>query len=104
MCVISVQSYQPNLGFKVLGSLVLGIEVSSDFSCLTCVQVTRLIPNANGTTCNQRIEKLEGTQYSRILRVPFRNEDGILHNWISRFDVYPFLENFVQVTKMPTIS
>lgn len=60
------------------------------------VVVTRLIPNANGTTCNQRIEKLEGTQYSRILRVPFRNENGILHNWISRFDVYPFLESFVQ--------
>jgi sucrose synthase len=60
------------------------------------VVVTRLIPNANGTTCNQRIEKLEGTQYSRILRVPFRNEDGILHNWISRFDVYPFLETFVK--------
>ncbi|XP_024376415.1 sucrose synthase 3 isoform X2 [Physcomitrium patens] len=59
------------------------------------VVVTRLIPNANGTTCNQRIEQIEGTKHSRILRVPFRNENGILHNWISRFDVYPFLENFV---------
>lgn len=60
------------------------------------VVVTRLIPNANGTTCNQPVERLEGTKYSRILRVPFRQEDGILHNWISRFDVYPFLENFAQ--------
>lgn len=62
------------------------------------LQVTRLIPNANGTTCNQRIEKLEGTKYSRILRVPFRHKDGILQNWISRFDVYPFLEKFVMVS------
>lgn len=76
--------------------------VTSHRSCLThcldCVQVTRLIPNANGTTCNQRIEQIEGTKHSRILRVPFRNENGILHNWISRFDVYPFLENFVYVS------
>ncbi|KDP27836.1 hypothetical protein JCGZ_18916 [Jatropha curcas] len=56
--------------------------------------VTRLIPNAKGTTCNQRLERISGTEHTYILRVPFRNENGILHKWISRFDVWPFLETF----------
>ncbi|XP_024356635.1 sucrose synthase 3 [Physcomitrium patens] len=60
------------------------------------VILTRLIPNANGTTVNQRIEKVSGTQHSRILRVPFQHEGNILKNWISRFDVYPYLENYAQ--------
>ncbi|KAG0608275.1 hypothetical protein M758_8G093300 [Ceratodon purpureus] len=60
------------------------------------VILTRLIPNAIGTTCNQRIEKVTGTEYSRILRVPFRHEGNILKNWISRFDVYPYLETYAQ--------
>ncbi|KAH7421488.1 hypothetical protein KP509_13G060100 [Ceratopteris richardii] len=58
--------------------------------------VTRLIPEAKGTTCNQRIEKIIGTNYSRILRVPFRSEKGILQHWISRFDVWPYLEVFAE--------
>lgn len=62
-------------------------------------QLTRLIPNANGTTVNQRIEKVSGTQHSRILRVPFQHEGNILKNWISRFDVYPYLENYAQVRR-----
>eukprot|EP01018_Ginkgo_biloba_P027940 Gb_07038 [translate_table: standard] len=56
--------------------------------------VTRLIPDAQGTTCNQRIEKISGSQHSRILRVPFRTENGILRSWVSRFDVWPYLERF----------
>eukprot|EP00252_Welwitschia_mirabilis_P026173 TRINITY_DN845_c0_g1_i1.p1 TRINITY_DN845_c0_g1~~TRINITY_DN845_c0_g1_i1.p1 ORF type:complete len:646 (-),score=94.98 TRINITY_DN845_c0_g1_i1:204-2141(-) len=56
--------------------------------------VTRLIPEAHGTTCNQRIEKLSGTQHSRILRVPFRTEKGVLRRWVSRFDVWPYLERY----------
>ncbi|CAL5337902.1 unnamed protein product [Camellia sinensis] len=56
--------------------------------------VTRLIPDAKGTTCNQRLERISGTEHSHILRVPFRNEKGILRKWISRFDVWPFLETF----------
>jgi sucrose synthase len=60
------------------------------------VILTRLIPNAIGTTCNQRIEKVTGTEHSRILRVPFRHEGKILKKWISRFDVYPYLETFAQ--------
>ena len=39
---------------------------------------------AAGTTCNQRIERIEGTQHAKILRVPFRSKAGILRKWISR--------------------
>uniref|UniRef100_A0A0D9VTU5 Sucrose synthase n=1 Tax=Leersia perrieri TaxID=77586 RepID=A0A0D9VTU5_9ORYZ len=58
--------------------------------------VTRLIPEAKGTACNQRLERISGTQYTYILRVPFRNENGILRKWISRFDVWPYLEKFAE--------
>uniref|UniRef100_A0A0A0KTD0 Sucrose synthase n=1 Tax=Cucumis sativus TaxID=3659 RepID=A0A0A0KTD0_CUCSA len=59
-------------------------------------QVTRLIPDAKGTTCNQHLEKVIGTEHSHILRVPFRSENGILRKWISRFDVWPYLETFAE--------
>ncbi|EFH51183.1 hypothetical protein ARALYDRAFT_490342 [Arabidopsis lyrata subsp. lyrata] len=58
--------------------------------------VTRLIPDAKGTTCNQRLERVSGTEHTHILRVPFRSDKGILHKWISRFDVWPYLENYAQ--------
>ncbi|XP_050365999.1 sucrose synthase 7-like isoform X1 [Argentina anserina] len=58
--------------------------------------VTRLIPEARGTKCNQELEPINGTKYSNILRVPFRTENGILRRWVSRFDIYPYLELFVQ--------
>lgn len=60
-------------------------------------KVTRLIPDAKGTTCNQRIEKVSGTEHTHILRVPFRTEKCILRKWISRFDVWPYLETFAEV-------
>jgi sucrose synthase len=57
--------------------------------------VTRLIPEARGTTCDQRLEPIAGTSHARILRVPFRSEDGaIVPHWISRFEVWPYLEGF----------
>ncbi len=57
--------------------------------------VTRLIPEAHGTTCDQPIEKIMGTRNALILRVPFRGEDGeIVPHWISRFEVWPYLERF----------
>lgn len=56
--------------------------------------VTRLIPDSKGTTCNQRLERVSGTEHSYILRVPFRSDQGILRKWISRFDVWPYLETF----------
>ncbi|KAM0960752.1 hypothetical protein ACFX2I_025650 [Malus domestica] len=58
--------------------------------------VTRLIPEARGTKCNQELEPINGTKYSNILRVPFRTEKGILRRWVSRFDIYPYLELFTQ--------
>ncbi|KAL8100388.1 hypothetical protein AgCh_032591 [Apium graveolens] len=59
-------------------------------------QVTRLIPDAKGTTCNQRLERVSGTEHTQILRVPFRTEKRILRKWISRFDVWPYLETFAE--------
>jgi len=60
------------------------------------VVVTRLIPEADGTTCDQRIEPILGTENARILRVPFRTYDGgeIIPQWISRFEVWPYLERY----------
>ncbi|KAF3444274.1 hypothetical protein FNV43_RR13964 [Rhamnella rubrinervis] len=58
--------------------------------------VTRLIPDAKGTKCNQELEDIIGTRYSSILRVPFRTEKGILNKWVSRFDIYPYLERYAQ--------
>ena len=63
-------------------------------------KVTRLIPDAKGTTCNQRLERVTGTEHTHILRVPFRSEKGILRKWISRFDVWPYLETFAEVKFM----
>uniref|UniRef100_A0A453R0J2 Sucrose synthase n=1 Tax=Aegilops tauschii subsp. strangulata TaxID=200361 RepID=A0A453R0J2_AEGTS len=59
-------------------------------------QVTRLLPDAVGTTCGQRLEKVIGTEHTDILRVPFRTENGILRKWISRFDVWPYLETYTE--------
>ncbi len=57
--------------------------------------VTRLIPEARGTTCDQRVEPIVGTENARILRVPFRSETGeIIPHWISRFEVWPYLERY----------
>jgi sucrose synthase len=59
------------------------------------VVLTRLIPNAEGTTCNERLEPITGTYNARILRVPFRNPDGdVIPHWISRFEIWPYLEQF----------
>ncbi|KAK3417568.1 hypothetical protein EUGRSUZ_H03515 [Eucalyptus grandis] len=46
-------------------------------SCPFWLRVTRLLPDTVGTTCNQRLEKVFGTEYSHILRVPFRTEKGM---------------------------
>jgi sucrose synthase len=57
--------------------------------------VTRQIPQSEGTTCNVRNEMIAGTDHSEILRVPFRDADGtVLQPWISRFTVWPYLEQF----------
>ncbi|MDN5835874.1 MAG: sucrose synthase [Nitrosospira sp.] len=56
---------------------------------------TRLIPDAGETLCNQPLEKVHGTNNSWIVRVPFRKPNGeIIRHWISRFEIWPYLENF----------
>lgn len=61
------------------------------------IQVTRLLPDAVGTTCGQRLEKVYGTEHSHIIRVPFRTEKGMVRKWISRFEVWPYMETFAEV-------
>ncbi|GBG73881.1 hypothetical protein CBR_g17593 [Chara braunii] len=63
------------------------------------IVLTRLVPDAHGTNCDQRLEKIEGTEYAKILRVPFRDlakGEGILRKWVSRFDIWPYLETFAE--------
>ncbi len=57
--------------------------------------LTRLIPNSEGTRCNQRLEKVYGTENAWILRVPFQEFNSkVTQNWISKFEIWPYLENF----------
>lgn len=57
--------------------------------------LTRLIPNSDGTLCNQRLEKVHGTENAWILRVPLRDfNPNMTQNWISRFEFWPYLETF----------
>ncbi|MBL1215515.1 MAG: sucrose synthase [Ignavibacteriae bacterium] len=59
--------------------------------------LTRLIPNAGNTKCNQRLEKVVNTKNTWILRVPFRTHNPrITDNWISRFEIWPYLEEFAE--------
>ncbi|MBA2483311.1 MAG: sucrose synthase, partial [Nitrosomonas sp.] len=56
---------------------------------------TRLIPDAGETTCNQHLEKVNGCEHTWIVRVPFHEADGeIVQHWISRFEIWPYLERF----------
>ncbi len=59
------------------------------------IVVTRLIPEAEGTTCNEPLEKIEGTEHAMIVRVPFHHANGeVVPHWISRFEIWPYLETF----------
>lgn len=58
------------------------------------VILTRLIPNAEGTRCHQRLEKVEDTENTWILRVSFRDDSKVTQNWMSKFEVWPYLETF----------
>ena len=73
-----------------------GIDISPQI-----VVITRLIPEAQGTTSDQRVEQIVGTENARILRIPFRTQSGeIIPHWISRFEVWPYLERFaIEVSK-----
>ncbi|MEN8258776.1 MAG: sucrose synthase [Thermodesulfobacteriota bacterium] len=57
--------------------------------------LTRLLPEAGDTTCNQAEEKVNGTENVKIIRIPFRAKDGsVIPHWISRFEIWPYLERF----------
>ncbi len=57
--------------------------------------LTRLIPESDGTSCNQRLEKVYSTENAWILRVPFRSfNPNVTQHWISRFEIWPYLETF----------
>lgn len=59
------------------------------------IVLTRLIPNSEDTLCNQRLEKVHGTDDAWILRVPFRDfNPNMTQNWISRFEIWPYLETY----------
>jgi sucrose synthase len=77
-----------------------GLEIDPQIIILT-----RLIPEAAGTTCDQRLEAVVGTRHARILRVPFRNQAGeTIPHWISRFEVWPWLERFAQDAKQELLA
>jgi len=67
-----------------------GLEISPKIMI-----ITRLIPEAGDTTCNLAEEAVHDTNNVHIVRIPFRRADGsILPHWISRFEVWPYLERF----------
>ena len=63
-----------------------------------------MIPEAKGTKCNQELEPILNTKHSHILRVPFKTENGVLKQWVSRFDIYPYLERYAQVCDQRSTS
>ena len=61
------------------------------------VVLTRLIPEAQDTSCDQQKEEIFQTENCYILRVPFRdNQYNIVKQWISRFKIWPYLETFAE--------
>ncbi len=59
--------------------------------------LTRLIPNCDSTFCDLHLEKVHNTENAWILRVPFRDcNPEIINNWISKFEIWPYLEKFAQ--------
>jgi sucrose synthase len=57
--------------------------------------VTRLIPENEGTTSDERLEKVENTKNVFILRVPFKSEnEQVVPHWLSRFKIWPYLDRF----------
>ena len=73
---------------KLAGLEGLGVEPK-------VIILSRLIPNADGTRCNERLEKVHGTDNAWILRVPFREfNPKVTQEWISRFEIWPYLETY----------
>lgn len=75
--------------------LACGVDVKPHIAILT-----RLIPESEGTTCDQPREHVAGTENCWIIRVPFRHPDGSIHQqWVSRFHIWPYLEGFTLEAK-----
>ncbi|MGA9177163.1 MAG: sucrose synthase, partial [Desulfobacterales bacterium] len=69
------------------------------------IVLTRLIPEAEDTTCNQRMEKIFQSDNGWILRVPFRDEQyNIVKHWVSRFKIWPYLETFTEDASKELLS
>jgi sucrose synthase len=67
--------------------------------------ITRLIPEAEGTSCDQPVEEIYGTNNAKIIRIPFRSANGdIIPHWISRFKVWPYLEQFAIETEKEILA
>jgi sucrose synthase len=61
------------------------------------IVITRLIPDAVDTTCDRKHEQIHGTENGWILRIPFRDKHHqVIPHWISRFHVWPYLEQFAE--------
>ena len=68
----------------------LGLDIEPEI-----IVITRLIPDAGDTNCNVPEEDIMGTENAKILRIPFKYENGDeVQHWISRFEIWPFLEQF----------
>ena len=77
-----------------------GVEITPKI-----IVLTRLIPDNDGTRSNERLEKVHGTENSWILRVPFKDEDqNIVPHWLSRFQVWPFMEQFALDSKAELLA
>ena len=74
---------------KLAGLDVLGVVEPK------IIVLTPLIPNSESTNCNQRLEKIDGSNNCWILRVPQHESQGsITENWISGFYLETYLETF----------
>jgi sucrose synthase len=70
----------------------MGLEIKPNI-----IVISRLIPESGETTCNLPREEIAGTENARIMRIPFREENGdIAPHWISRFKIWPYLERFAK--------
>ncbi len=67
--------------------------------------ITRLIPEAGETTCDQPFEAICDCRNAAVVRVPFRDADGsIMRAWVSRFEIWPYLETFTQEVEREVLA
>ncbi len=81
------------------------IELAGLMMTPRIIVLTRQIPEAEDTSCDQKLEKIHNTENCWILRIPFREEDTtVVPNWISRFHVWPYLERFAEESSSELVS